>query len=511
MALLLGAALGTAAIIGKAILARGIDGDPGDILLFGAVVAGAWFGGLTAGLVAMAVTSALNVITLVLADDGLPIGLDAVTRFALYVIVSMALTLLIGSRRAARDQLADALDEVSALAAAVERRDERLELMLSASGTGFWEWDMETGALTWSEAIFRQHGLEPTTSAPSFDAYLSQLHPDDRDVFGAAIAAAIDGTRQFSQEFRIIWPDGSVHWTHGAARVIRDRDGRPVRMLGTGQDITERRRLEEQRDALIAEERKADRFRESFVDVISHELRTPITAILGMIHILTRPDRPPQAGDRAMLDDVRAESERLHRLVEDLLVLSRAERGRLVVDAEPLEVRRVLERVLASATDELPSIDIRLEPPPNLPVVAGESTYVEQIIHNLLGNAAKYTPAGTRVDVSARRQEGEVAIVVRDHGPGIPKSSMGRLFELYYRDPESARTIAGSGIGLFVCARLAEALGGRIWARRARGGGSEFGFTLRVIEPDDADNADHAPTHRRAAPSEGQADVVRQT
>ena len=264
-------------------------------------------------------------------------------------------------------------------------------------------------------------------------------------------------------------------------------------MLGTGQDIDERRRLEAERDQLLADERRAGEFREAFIDVISHELRTPITTILGITQILARPGRADDAATRTpLLEDVRSESERLHRLVEDLLVLSRVERGRLVVDTEPLEPRRLLERAVAHEASELPSIDITLDIAPDLPIVAGEATYVEQILRNLLGNAAKYTPAGTRVVVSARRagsQDGEagdaVAIRVIDQGPGVPLASIDRIFELFYRDPDSARTVSGSGIGLFVCASLVTAMGGRIWAALPAGGGTEFGFTLRVLASDE--------------------------
>jgi len=293
----------------------------------------------------------------------------------------------------------------------------------------------------------------------------------------------LDGGAPLALDFRVVWPDGSVHWTHGAGRLIPDDDGRPGVMLGTGQDITERHRVEEQRDQLLIEERRAGEFRESFIDVISHELRTPITTILGLTQILARPGRVDDVASRtALLEDVRAESERLHRLVEDLLVLSRAERGRLVIDAEPLQPRRLLERVVALEAAELPSIQIETTLSPDLPVVAGDATYVEQIVRNLLGNAAKYTPAGSRVVLDAQREGNEVEIRVSDDGPGIPDASLRRVFDLFYRDPDSARAVSGSGIGLFVCRSLAEAMGGRMWAVRRPEGGSEFGFSLRVLD-----------------------------
>jgi len=494
-ALLAGVVVALVAMLVKVVLNDLAGGETGYIILMAAVVLAAWFGGTIGGITATIVAVLLNGFFFVspLGPTGTDAGVERV-RLILYLLAGLGTALLIASRRASRDRLADALDEVAALAEDIEGRDARIEVMLSASGTGFWEWDIPTGGLAWSEAIFEQHGMPAGGSAPSFDAYVETIHPDDREGFRQAIAASLDGGDAFSHEFRLVWPDGSVHWTHGAARVFRDDAGRPVRMLGTGQDITQRRRLEDERDRLLVEERQAGEFREAFVDVISHELRTPVTTILGMTEILARPGRTDDPSSRiALLEDVRAEAGRLHRLVEDLLVLSRVERGRLSVDPEPLEARRLIERIVAKESAELPTLRVTASVEPHLPVVAGEETYVEQIIRNLLGNAAKYTPAGTHVVVDVRGEGEDVAIRVCDDGPGVPEASIEHLFELFYRDPQSARTVSGSGIGLFVCSTLVEAMGGRMWARRRPEGGSEFGFTLRHIDIDDSDSSRSKP------------------
>jgi PAS domain S-box-containing protein len=490
-AILAGIFIGWVGIATKAALNEAIQDDTGYVILMAVAVLAAWLGGLPGGLAAIATAVALN--SLIFLGGAAELRVDQF-RQILYLVTATATAWLVASRRAVRDGLVEALDEVATLADEIEARDARLEVMLAASGTGFWEWDIVTGELDWSEAIFRQHGLEPGPSAPDYATYIETIHPDDRAAFESAIAAALEGNESLSLDFRVVWPDGSVHWTHGAGRVFRDDTGNPIRMIGTGQDITDRKRLIEDRDRLIAEEHRAGEFREAFVDVISHELRTPITTIMGLAQILARPGRVDDDALRAsLLEDVRSESERLHRLVEDLLVLSRIERGRLEVEPEPLEPRRLLERAVAHEARELSSIVVETDLERDLPIVAGESTYIEQIVRNLLGNAAKYTPTGTRVVVSARKRPGAVEVRVTDEGPGIPAASAERIFELFYRDPESARSVAGSGIGLFVCATLIEAMGGRIWARRRPEGGSEFGFTLRAIEPDEADVDELAP------------------
>jgi PAS domain S-box-containing protein len=485
-AILAGAALGALAVAAKVILVVQVR-DPGYVLMLAAVVVAAWIGGVRGGLSALLTSALVHGLLLVFSPADWAITADSeLFKEAFYLLIGSGTVLLIGSRREERDRLAVALKDAATLAHEVEVRDQRLELVLASSGTGFWEWDMSSGRLDWSEAIYRQHGIDPAEDPPDYETYLGTIHEADRARFGEAISAAVADEGQFDLEFRIRWPDGSIHWTRGSGRVFRDGDGRPVRMVGTGQDITERRRLEEERIRLLDEERRARQFREAFVDVISHELRTPITTILGLTQILAKPGRHDEPEARvALLSDVRAEAERLHRLIEDLLVLSRVEHGRLVVETEPIEPRRLIERVVTWETAEHPSIAISLEVASRLPIVAGEATYVEQVVRNLLDNAAKYSPPGTPVLVSAEPDADGVVIRVVDDGPGISEATASRLFELFYRDPDRARTVAGSGIGLFVCASLVQAMGGRIWARRRPEGGSEFGFTLRTVEADD--------------------------
>ena len=228
----------------------------------------------------------------------------------------------------------------------------------------------------------------------------------------------------FDLEFRLVWPDGTEHWTHGSARVFATTTDRPIRMLGTGQDITDRKTLESERDRLLAEERRAGEFREAFIDVISHELRTPITTILGATEILSRPGRVLDPEVRsAMLADARAESERLYRLVEDLLVLSRVERGRLVVESEPLQPRppagtgRDADGLRTSVREHLP----RSTPSPAGRVRRGRRTW------NRSSETSWRMPPSTRRPARTWSWSGgaggaEVVIAVLDGGPGIPRS-----------------------------------------------------------------------------------------
>ncbi|MGK2852227.1 MAG: ATP-binding protein [Candidatus Limnocylindrales bacterium] len=238
--------------------------------------------------------------------------------------------------------------------------------------------------------------------------------------------------------------------------------------------------------ARYADEARAREVRDAFIGIVSHELRTPITTIYGMSRVLRQraASMDPDAYDQA-LDDIEAEAERLRRLTEDLLVLSRAEGGRLHVAADPILVGHIVVRSIEGESARWPGHQFTTDVPPGLPLVAGEDLYVEQVVRNLLSNAAKYSPAGSTIHTAAAAEADGVAVRVLDEGPGLRDQVPDQLFDLFYRAPEAIRQTSGAGIGLFVCRELITAMGGRLWATDRRDAtGAEFGFWLPVLADD---------------------------
>jgi signal transduction histidine kinase len=239
--------------------------------------------------------------------------------------------------------------------------------------------------------------------------------------------------------------------------------------------------------AHYADELRTRQFRDAFMGIVSHELRTPITTIYGLSRLLRkRIGRLEPDALAEHLHDLESEADRMRRLTEDLLVMSRAEAGRLALADEPLVIGHLVRRAVAAEKARSVGHEFVVEVEPGLPLVAGEELYVEQVIGNLLSNAAKYSPAGTTVSVSARAQEGGVAVRVRDQGPGLGSQSEDQLFELFYRAPDATRQASGAGIGLFVCRELISAMDGRMWAGPADPQpGAEFGFWLPALDDSD--------------------------
>ena len=233
----------------------------------------------------------------------------------------------------------------------------------------------------------------------------------------------------------------------------------------------------------VTEARRREAVRETFIGVLSHELRTPVTTIFGGAKLLARETSTlDDEMKRGIFRDIYGEAERLQRLVEDVVALNRFGEDAGEIGWEPVLLQRLLPGVVESEEGRWPGVTFALDIAPGLPTVTADPTYVEQVIRNLLTNAAKYGGVGSTVTIAAEAGNGEVLVRVLDDGPGFPEEETSRLFELFYRSPGTAASASGAGIGLFVCARLIAAMGGRVWAAPRPDGGAEFGFALTELD-----------------------------
>jgi PAS domain S-box-containing protein len=229
----------------------------------------------------------------------------------------------------------------------------------------------------------------------------------------------------------------------------------------------------------VTDGRHREAIRETFIGVLSHELRTPVTTIFGGAKLLSRENSTlDEETRRGIFRDIHEEAERLQRLVEDVVALNRFGEAVGEVGWEPVLLQRLLPRVIQSEDGRWPGVEFTLSVESGLPTVSADPTYVEQVVRNMLSNAAKYGGLDSTVEVQAVRGDGEVMVRVLDNGPGFPMEERERLFELFYRSARTAGVAGGAGIGLFVCARLVAAMGGRTWAMPRESGGAEFGFAL---------------------------------
>lgn len=222
--------------------------------------------------------------------------------------------------------------------------------------------------------------------------------------------------------------------------------------------------------------RTALAMRDAFVGMLSHELRTPVTVILGSAGLLRR-RVGGDADTLELVEDIAAESERMNRLIDDLIVLSQPEPVPLE-QPEPVLVHHLVGRIVAGAAQRNPQATIDVVAPVGLPPAAGDPTLLEQVVRNLVGNAIKYAGPSPVIRVAAREAEDGVEVCVEDDGPGIAEDEREAVFDIFFRSRSTARRSGGAGIGLFVCRRLLETMGGTIRVERSELGGACFRFLL---------------------------------
>ena len=233
-------------------------------------------------------------------------------------------------------------------------------------------------------------------------------------------------------------------------------------------------------DARQLEEIKAD-----FIATASHELRTPLAAVYGAAQTLLRHDFAlDETGRERFVSLIADESERLGRIVNEILLANQLDAGRLDLEEEPFDGRDLVERVVdATRMHAPPSVTLTINTNGELPQVAADLDKVRQVLVNLVENAIKYSPDGGKVEVGADTHDDFVRFHVRDEGLGVAADEQERIFEKFYRaDPQMTRGVGGTGLGLYICRELIDRMGGRIWVEPNEEKGSTFFFELRTAD-----------------------------
>jgi PAS domain S-box-containing protein len=278
-------------------------------------------------------------------------------------------------------------------------------------------------------------------------------------------------------------PDGSRVWFRPFPTPILDPDGHLTGAVNVLIDLTELRTAEEALRTSAKALAASNAVKDEFLGLVSHELRTPITTVLGNAQLLReRAAALPEETRTSMVDDIAAESERLLGIVENLLLLTRLDSG-TYPDPEPQVVAHIVRMTVDAFHRRQPDRPITLQHEPRHLIVDADRPLLDLLLTNLLTNAHKYSPPGATIDVIVGSTDDDATVRVLDRGIGLVDVAPGQLFTPFYRSAQAKATTGGLGIGLAVCRRVAEALGGRIWAEPREDGGSDFGFALPLAKP----------------------------
>ncbi len=371
---------------------------------------------------------------------------------------------------------------------AVRDAEERVRLATESAEVGTWDFNPVTGELRWSERCKAAFGVPPEAEV-DYSTFLARLHPEDRARTDAAVQEALSprGNGEYDVEFRSLWPDGTTRWIISKGRAFFEGEGsarRAVRFLGTVLDISDRKRVEEERS-------RALQARDRFYAAMSHELRTPINAILGYNDLLLAgiygPLEPVQ--ERGLERAQRA-ARHLLELVNDVLDLSKLEAGKMEVQPEEVDVAALVEELFVTvrplAAERGSELSLTCEP--GTPRIHTDPRRVRQIVLNLLSNAIKFGE-GEPIDVRCGAgPEGGVVLEVEDRGSGIEAGDLARIFDEFVQLPGASP--GGTGLGLAISRSLARLLGGSLEVESRPGAGSTFRLLLPPAAPQGGEYAE---------------------
>jgi signal transduction histidine kinase/DNA-binding response OmpR family regulator len=348
------------------------------------------------------------------------------------------------------------------------RTNGELQAAQQLAHIGSWQWNPDIGTTEWSEEFYRILGLEPHTPGSHEELFAARVHPEDLAEVMRNRHAVAQSPADVEGQYRIVRPDGAVREVVAHGKALCDADGQFVRLVGTMQDVTEQRALE--------------RMKDEFVAVISHELRTPLTSIRGALGLLAGGAvgaLPPKA--QRMADVALNSSQRLVRLVNDILDIEKMAAGKLELDLAPLPAAQIVAGAIEEMRAMAAQADVTLAALPINAAVLADPDRVAQALTNLISNAIKFSPRGSTVLVAAGPTDSKnlVQFTVTDQGSGIPAGQLETVFDRFTQaDASDSRAKAGTGLGLPICRGIIEQHGGRIWATSELGQGTTFTFTL---------------------------------
>jgi PAS domain S-box-containing protein len=375
----------------------------------------------------------------------------------------------------------------------LEGKENLLRLAVAAADIGTWDFNPVTGALKWDARCKELFGLPPESEV-NYDVFLAGLHPEDRERTDSVVRQTLDPTSggEYDIEYRTVGiKDGVERWVAARGRVLFDSSGQAVRFAGTILDTTERKRVEAERERIIARERQArqqaeeaNRIKDEFLATLSHELRTPMTSILGWTQLIRGGQLEQEAFPKA-LDTIYRNTRAQTQLIDDLLDVSRVMTGKLRLDVRSVE----LSSVIVAATDAVrPAAEgkgIRLQTllDPKASPVSGDPDRLQQVVWNLVSNAVKFTPKGGRVQVRLERINSHVEITVSDTGSGISPEFLPHVFDRFRQaDQSHTRVHGGLGLGLAIVRQLIELHGGTVRAHSlGEGQGAAFTVSLPLL------------------------------
>jgi PAS domain S-box-containing protein len=349
---------------------------------------------------------------------------------------------------------------------ALQNSEERFRIAAECASDLVYDWDLVKERVDYFGELFERIRAAGGTLAQTRAQYWESIHPEDRERIEKAFEKHLETGNRFSEEYRITAGTGSYSNVADRGTAIRNAKGKPIRLIGAVSDITKRKR--------------AERMRAEFVSFVTHQLRTPLSGVKWMLELaMDAKDNPEEM--LSFVRDARVSTERLIRLVNDLLDSSRLERGKLEIVCQYIDVADLTRNIVQELTPLLSEKEetLTVQADDRLPKPYVDLQLLRQAILNLISNAMKYAPAKGEIKIHISRNNEELRWEIRDSGIGIPKDDLDKLFRKFYRAGNAvAVETEGTGLGLYLVRLIVERFGGKIWCESEEGKGATFTFTL---------------------------------
>ncbi|MBW4615947.1 MAG: response regulator [Desmonostoc vinosum HA7617-LM4] len=376
--------------------------------------------------------------------------------------------------------------------AALERSEARFRSMAEKIQDVFWITDFNIPQILYVSPAYEQiWGRSRNELYQNYTTWLETIHPEDREKVKAT-ALTCQHEDYVENEYRIVRPDGSIRWIRDRGFAIRNAAGEIYQVVGVAQDITERKHTEAERDRLLQLEQiarsdaeTANRIKDEFLAVLSHELRSPLNPILGWAKFLQTHKLDETTLAKA-LATIERNAQLQAQLIEDLLDVSRILQGKINLEMASVNLITIIEAAIETVRLAAEAKNIQIETIFNADVgpVLGDSARLQQVLWNLLSNAVKFTPSGGRVNIQLECRDAQAQITVNDTGKGIKPDFLPYVFD-YFRQADSTitRKFGGLGLGLAIVRHLVELHGGTVWAESpGESQGASFSLKLPLMK-----------------------------